>query len=216
MIRRLLGLASIAGLGAVAIAPEAQAQLYTRIGATASTSDDMGQAVGFEAAFGNRFGNLRAELSADIYTGFAVQSFTQGDFTTNEADASVMAAFVSLYYDFADTGGFTPYIGGGVGGGLVDADDLTFSTNTGFTGTFFAEKETGLAWHIGGGFSFAASPGMMFDVGYRYVDLGEATFTGNASTSNPGPPPTASSIEGSDIPGSAGAHQLRLGLRFTG
>lgn len=205
-----------AAVGAMLAAPlAADAQVYVRGGGSVLAAEDLGQGVGVEGAFGYAWSNgLRAEISADTAFGMAVQPFTQGAFTTSETDVDVMAAFAAVFYDFPTEGALRPYVGAGAGMGLLSADNLTFSTATNFTGTFEAINETGFAWFFGGGLTWRVSESMGLDIGYRYMDLGETTFSGFASTSDPGPPPTASAIEGADIPGAGSIHSLKATLRL--
>jgi opacity protein-like surface antigen len=89
------------------------------------------------------------------------------------------------YVDIINWGGFTPYLGGGVGvaayqvSGLKDislypANAFGFAQNT--TGTNFA-------WALMAGVAYRFSPTLMLDVGYRYVNMG--TFhTGTIACNN--------------------------------
>jgi opacity protein-like surface antigen len=78
------------------------------------------------------------------------------------------------YVDVGTWGGFTPYVGGGVG---LAAYQVSGLKDTSFYpgGAFgFANNVNGtnLAWALMAGVSYRFSPSLLLDVGYRYVNMG--------------------------------------------
>ena len=77
----------------------------------------------------------------------------------------------NLYYDLASMHGFTPYIGAGIGMAFVDLRNTTFS-NGGVVRLGDA-SETNLAWSLMAGVATDIGRGMLLDIGYRYLDMGD-------------------------------------------
>jgi opacity protein-like surface antigen len=95
-----------------------------------------------------------------------------GDAFTGQVKTGLFLA--NGYVDVGTWGGFTPYVGGGVGlaayqvSGLKDtslypANAFGFANNT---------NGTNFAWALMAGVSYRFSPSLLLDVGYRYVSMG--------------------------------------------
>lgn len=104
--------------------------------------------------------------------------------------SSATVALASLYWDVATIAGFTPYLGAGAGFAIHDLDAAPAALGP-------AGNAWQFAWTIGAGVSYAVSPGLSVDLGYRYVDLGAPAYAGGIAVSE------------------AAAHQVRLGVRYT-
>ncbi|MGB3281864.1 MAG: outer membrane beta-barrel protein [Methylovirgula sp.] len=118
----------------------------------------------------------------------------------------------NLYADVGTWYGITPYIGGGFGLSLthissaanwyqgngqpyqISTDGFYFNYDSSQSITRYQ-----FAWAAMAGFSYAITPNILLDVGYRYIDLGKLS-------SLPGPSGTATKT--------MDAHELRLGVRY--
>jgi opacity protein-like surface antigen len=175
---------------------------------------------GLGAGIGIYFGSgVRGDLTdewlarTDVHaTGVAVADF--------QLDTQVLLA--NLYYDFHAGAGFTPYIGIGVGAAFHSASSGTVTLTCGGTCNFDGESKwtpaaalmAGLSWRldrqapvsIKDSSVGATVPGRLhFDVGYRFLYLGEAD-TGHAiGVAAPTPGPRLEDIT---------AHEFRIGLRY--
>ena len=65
------------------------------------------------------------------------------------------AFLANAWYDFDLNNGWMPYVGGGIGGFVVDAED--------------SEGDFVFGGQVGGGIQYAFSKDIVFDLGYRYV-----------------------------------------------
>jgi opacity protein-like surface antigen len=121
------------------------------------------------------------------------------------------SGLVNVYVDLGTWSGFTPYVGAGIGAALNRLDEYTVEATclTGGCGPIGAtsvlpvpSSETyDFAWALMGGVAVDVSGGFQVDLGYRYVNLGEARLRfGDA----------AGSTRAKDIE----AHEVRVGLRY--
>jgi opacity protein-like surface antigen len=126
--------------------------------------------------------------------------------TSFKADITSLALMGNLYFELSDSGGVTPYIGGGLGVAQNKLGDVTLA-NSGFQGTIVGDTKVGFAWGVMLGFSFPVASHLAFDIAYRYMDLGEVQTTGNLTIAG-----TAFPYAGAS--GHLRAHELALGVRF--
>lgn len=105
----------------------------------------------------------------------------------------------NLYYDFAPLHAFTPYVGAGIGVARVELDDVVFTN--GAIARLGDGSETTFAWSLMAGVSTGLGRGVILDVGYRYLDLGDVS-------------------AGTNVPGFAfklhdlSEHQVKVGVRI--
>ena len=113
-------------------------------------------------------------------------------------------SLVNGYVDLGNWSGLTPYIGAGVGvGGLRTSGSFTTADGT---RTKLSGRDTyNLAWAAMAGVSYAISPHLLLDVGYRYLDLG----TYRAPHSNLAQQDLFATQK-SDL----NAHEVRVGFRY--
>jgi opacity protein-like surface antigen len=76
------------------------------------------------------------------------------------------------FYDFANMGGFTPYIGAGIGMARIHSGTFTQTDASGIYYTS-GKTKTNFAYQATVGGYFKLADGVDFNVGYRYVDLGK-------------------------------------------
>lgn len=132
------------------------------------------------AAVGLRNGAYRTEVEIS-YQKNNLNSIKASGITINPAtvglsgNVSALTTLVNAYYDF-DTGSrLKPYITGGVGFTLVDAN----FTVTGVSGVSTSDKDTVFAYQIGGGLGYAVTDKITIEAGYRYLSGQDAKFIGD-------------------------------------
>ena len=81
-------------------------------------------------------------------------------------DFDILTFMANIWWDWDLGSGFAPYIGGGAGLAIVDANDV------GYAGTpdtpVFDSSELGFAFQAGAGFRWMAWETVGFDIGYRF------------------------------------------------
>lgn len=81
---------------------------------------------------------------------------------------------VNAYFDLGTWSGFTPYVGAGFGAGYTRFGPIqAFGVDPAAAGYGIASSKSAWnpAWAIMAGVSYAISPNLLLDVGYRYLDL---------------------------------------------
>ena len=92
---------------------------------------------------------------------------------------------VNGYFDLGNWSGVTPYIGAGVGFGVVDPSAKIVTTDAlgqRTTVNRTIEDRTNFAWAAMAGVSYAIDSNVDVDLGYRHLDLGRASVTVNGAT----------------------------------
>jgi opacity protein-like surface antigen len=144
---------------------------------------------------------------SDVTLDYANRGRFQGDtaavpgYYTAKLDSFTLLA--NVYLDLGDWGGFTPYIGAGVGTSHLRTHEYTNVTiqEPGF-GVNDATRWN-LSWAAMGGIAFRFSPSLLLDVGYRYLKMGDAV-------SGTEPPAYTTRTYFRDIT----AQEVRVGLRW--
>ena len=78
----------------------------------------------------------------------------------------------NAYADLGSWGGFTPYVGAGIGGAnVIVRDYVSNPPQLRFTPTV---QRWNLAWAAMAGVSYDITYNMKIDVGYRHVNMGDA------------------------------------------
>ena len=131
-------------------------------------------------------------LRVDITGGARLRQSLSDPFDTLDAQLRTFTGFVNVYYDITNYGGWTPYLGGGVGIAVHKFSDVVAPVDASF-GT-----EVSFAWNVQAGLSYDLSPNAKIDMGYRLTDLGTAT--------SGGPIP----FEVDDLM----AHEFKIGVRY--
>lgn len=135
--------------------------------------------------FGYRFNNnFRTDLTLD----YEWASQFKGDlkcpdpcqniYSTEYADIDAWSGLANFYWDFDFSGeglaGFIPYVGAGVGFSTLTTSNVKYVNPDGSTGTWKGDSTTNFAWALMAGVSVPMSNNWIFDVNYRYLDLGDA------------------------------------------
>jgi opacity protein-like surface antigen len=113
---------------------------------------------------------LRLELAGagNYATRFTTNSFAPPVPTFfYETEVDAWTGMVNLWVDVPLTGEFGLYVGGGAGFASVhlETDDTVVQG---------VETDINFAWTAGAGVSWRVAPWAVLDLGYRYVDLGDA------------------------------------------
>jgi opacity protein-like surface antigen len=179
------------------------------------TTLDAGWAAG--GGFGYKFLNFfRADVTVDhrFYADVEGRGSPVAFGTDSRLDRGRLESTTGLvngYLDLGNWSGFTPYVGAGVGAAMNRLSEYTGEVTclVATCGTIGAvsvsrldERKTySLAWALMGGVAVDVGGGFQVDVGYRYVNLGEARIRLAGSNT---------ATRGDDIE----AHEVRLGLRY--
>ena len=100
------------------------------------------------------------------------------------------AFLANAYGDLGTYGGFTPYVGGGVGANMhtmkgsatfVGTEDSTGAV-TQFSNRVISATTWRFAWSLTAGFGFQLSPSFTLEVGYRYLNGGPSSLLINPMT----------------------------------
>jgi opacity protein-like surface antigen len=158
---------------------------------------------------------LRWDLTGE-YRGssvfFAQDSYPDngGGAGTNEytADIESWVGLANAYVDVFTWRGITPYLGAGVGIASIDVKGLK-DVNVPNASVFYGEdnSETNFAWAIYAGLSYDVTSTVTLDLGYRYLELGDASsgrvtaYDGSSSYA---------SVQLDDVH----SHDLMLGMRW--
>src|SRR5690349_16598082 len=136
-----------------------------------SFSDEALADTGFiEGGLGCQVNDL---LRVDATAGYRFrQLLTDGNDRLN-AELQAVTVFANAYWDITNYGGFTPYVGGGVGAAFHRLSDITAPLDTS------DGDNTSFAWNVTAGVSYDLSPELKIDVSYRYTDLGSAVSGGS-------------------------------------
>jgi opacity protein-like surface antigen len=109
-------------------------------------------------------------IGQDVYHG-------PGSGYTNEftADIQSWVGLANAYIDLTTWRGLTPYVGGGVGFATVSVLGLK-DVNVPNLGVAFGDDhtQTNFAWALYAGVSYDVTPQFTMDLGYRYLDMGDA------------------------------------------
>jgi opacity protein-like surface antigen len=148
----------------------------------------------------------------------AVESYNQG-YYNNPPDASrgydvyngsirSIDALLNGYVDLGTWNCLTPFVGAGVGIANNQVGTITDQGATGGFGYSSSHNQTNFAWALMAGLAFNITPNTKIELGYRYLDLGNAS-SGTIVCQNQLPCPNEVQhfkLASSDI---------RLGVRYT-
>ena len=168
-----------------------------RIPSTGSLSDDKLNGTGsFTFGGGLKADWFRADLTIDYAAPakYHAMSVTENDTT---AKIQSMTLLANGYFDLGSWYGFTPYIGAGAGTSFIRVNHFA-SPLPPVDGA--SAKGWGFTYAAMAGFAFAVSRNLMLDVGYRYLNFGDA--------------PMLSDNTGSFQIKDLQAHEIRVGLRW--
>lgn len=134
---------------------------------------------------------IRQENDVDDVTGTINISGSPGQ-SDNEFLAHAFMA--NVYYDFETRTRFTPYIGVGVGGAIVDLEAGSGANR------IVDDDEAVFAYQARAGVAYELSPNAAITLGYRFLDTIDPEFR---------------AVDGTELESEFRSHAAELGLRFT-
>ncbi len=165
-------------------------------GFAAPTSEKMGNSIAAGLGAGIKTEWLRTDFTIDVATPMKYEAEPGG----TSAKVSATTFMFNGYLDLGTWYRATPYIGAGAGAARVRISDYTSTAMPPFSGDN-ARAQWNFAWAGMAGVAYAISPNTMVDVGYRYINFGDAT--------------TGSDAFGSVTLKQIAAHEVRVGLRWS-
>lgn len=114
-------------------------------------------------------------------------------------------AMLNIYKDLGSFGRFVPYLGAGLGVAYHDVDFVYFTGNPNLTNEIEGDETLSFAWSLMAGVGVQISDRAILDIGYRYIDMGEAQ-SGRVDTAGF----TNPRVEIDDLE----AHEIKVGLRY--
>ena len=199
--------------GDAAYSDEDHPKFDATLGSFDRNAKSAGYAFGIGAGY--KFNSwLRADITGDYLDAFNYSATVSCGFLCSNVYQTKVDRWDGLANGYIDLGnwfGITPYIGAGAGvaglhqTGSVSQDGGPLPTPIlAPDGTFVTQKipnrtDYRFAWAAMAGFSYAVSPHLLLDVGYRYLDLGKTTIPLFPLTS---------------VQKDLTAHQVRVGVRY--
>ncbi len=210
----------VASLSQPAAAQHKTEGVYIRLdsgySASRDANGDLGEDVGQAAIGGGGIGYrlndfLRTDLTVSYRSGYEIdytdRSLIPGTPLAAQGDVSNLTGFLNLYADFDRWGPVFPYVGLGVGISRNTVDDITMRLGGAGVGQIDGASKTVPAWQVMAGVSLAFTYNAFLDVGYHYVDLGEAE-TADSGTALGVP------VTGVRSRGNLRAHEIQIGVRW--
>lgn len=131
-------------------------------------------------------------MRVEVTGGYRMKASLTDPFGTLNADLQTYTGFGNVFWDITNYGGFTPYLGFGLG--------VAYHTLSGITAPAgsSSNSKASFAYNLSAGLSYDFTDNMQLDIGYRYVDLGKTRAKG------------ADPIKVEKIR----AHEIKAGVRF--
>ena len=178
-------------------------------------------AVIYGGGFGYKFSEwFRADLTVDQISSYGLRSrigsvpcFWGGTCSVDRKfDGAAMPILANAYVDFGNWGGFSPYVGGGVGVARMRASGTFTYTEPTLGVGVRTMADSGVRWSPAfaamAGLAIDLGSGVQIDAGYRYLWLSEGS-TGAMTQSG-----AAGVVPGTAELKNTGFHQARVGLRY--
>lgn len=162
------------------------------------SSNSLGNAATAGAGFGIKRGWIRTDVTADYLSDMKYR----GTVATPDDVTAKMSAWSVLLNGYLDLGTWyrvSPYLGAGIGTARVRVADYQSTVSPPFSGG--ANTQWNFAWAAMAGVGVTVAPNLIADVGYRYLNLGDAK--------------SASDASGAMTFKNIAAHEVRVGLRWS-
>ena len=185
--------------------------------ASGALDDEKDSAFGGALAIGYDFKpNFQTPVRVELE--YSARSESEGDYsssfyldsdlirTSGSLKFLVQSVFLNVFYDIETGTPFTPYVGGGLGVAIINADgDLEVSDDgDSVYDESSSNTQTNFAFNLAAGVGYDVNDALTLDLGYRYADFG------NAESGDVG-------FDDIEIKGEADliAHEVLFGLRYT-
>jgi opacity protein-like surface antigen len=171
---------------------------------TITAPDPTNSALGDSSVVGIGFGFKTSWFRTDVTADYGYKAKYTGTIASaNDVRTSIDSITVlgNAYFDLGTWSGFTPYVGAGAGGSYIWTRGLVSPAIAPGTPIVGDGIKWNLAWAAMAGVSYRMSPRLLIDVGYRYLNLGDAT-SGEDNITN--------AILFNDLT----SQEIRLGLRY--
>jgi opacity protein-like surface antigen len=175
----------------------------------------------YGGGFGYKFNEwLRADLTVDQIASYGMKRGigSVGCFGIDTCsvgrgfDGSVIPILANAYLDLGNWGGFTPYVGGGIGAARMRASGTFTYTDPTLATTVTTMADSGVKWSPAfaamAGLAVDLGSGIQLDAGYRYLWLSNGS-TGVLTQGN-----ALGVVPGTVEFKNSGFHQARVGLRY--
>lgn len=148
----------------------------------------------------------KAKFGGDLYSNVGCGAAKCGTHESARIDAWTL--FWNGYVDIATIGGFTPYVGGGIGVARLDVTKYrseAFKSCAKFcsSDSYSGDDRWNFAWNLQAGAAYQVTDNLLIDANYRFVDLGKAQ-----TKTIPGP--NGGKVKVDDVQ----AHEVRIGFRY--
>jgi opacity protein-like surface antigen len=137
---------------------------------------------------------------------FHAQTLQGPGFFTAQIDSFTL--LTNVYVDLGNWAGFTPYLGLGAGTTNMRTHEFRVATQQPSEGVADTTRWN-FSWAAMAGVSYHISPTTLVDLGYRYLQLGEAV-SGTLTPNTPAPFSNTARVTMRDM----SAHELRIGFRW--
>ncbi|MGC4026190.1 MAG: porin family protein [Mesorhizobium sp.] len=144
--------------------------------------------------------HFRTDVTADYWFKSDFNGSSSNGATTDTSSMSAWLLLANAYVDLGTWGGFTPYIGGGIGGAHVKWDDLT---NTPPGVEHPGSSNWRFAAAVMAGASYCLTDKLQLDAGYRFTHVEGGRMFEQVGT-QPGP----------GFDDGLNVHEVRGGLRY--
>lgn len=127
-------------------------------------------------------------------------------FDSERVKIDAWSALANVYADLGNFHGIVPYVGAGAGVSYLTTSSVESSNQDNASGSNPAgDSKWNFAWALMAGVEYPVSDRLSLDLGYRYLNLGDAQ-TGYVTDSHN----VSTRMEYNDI----SAHEVRIGLRY--
>lgn len=159
---------------------------------------------------------LRGDITGEYRTAAGLrtlESYSYGGptgYNIVKTDLSSAVGLANVYVDLGNWYGITPFIGAGVGFAhhyVKGLTDTGFGSAAGGIGYAKDVEDTQLAWAVHAGLGYDVSPNLKLELGYRYLNMGDAQ-AGKLVCTGGGCPGTVYSYK--DIE----SHDIKIGMRW--
>ena len=162
-----------------------------------------------ELMFGYR-GDRKIDGEPAFYRGTLIGQPTGTDLPDGEdplhTSVQSYTLMANFYKDVGNFNRFVPYVGAGVGVAYHTVDDVDFTENPNLIHQIRGEETLSFAWSLMAGVGYQISERAILDLGYRYINMGDAKSGDVDSGQNFNPEVKIDDLD---------AHEFKIGLRIS-